>query len=396
MIVPSQTINDLVIYTTILQALNCDENYSNWMNMKILAAARHPGPGESIGPTVKELRKQGHQVVLIGVNSVTPETKHLGGSATVFNDLNIDHVDLCLDIGYKGNIVNIPEIYAQQLITKYKPDVILVGTSHDKTGLERDIEAVLVSTGTKLSLRTIQIVEAWGCWYPKQGLELASFYAHIDKLSAQISLSRGMPEECIVITGHPGLDQYSCKNDKKPNGLIKANLGIDPKRRLVTYHSQAEIFPGAPSIEKTLSWVISNLQHDDLFIFTRHPRDTKDYTLLLKQAGKKLLEPNLTNQQILEISDLSITHYSTMGVKSALLNIPTINIILDNDRINFDDSNGDYPVTILGGNYEANSKQDVEYLMSQNLPGVAKHLKSALNIDGKSAKRIAQLVTMNG
>lgn len=364
--------------------------------MKILAAARHPGPGESVGPTVNELRQQGHQVVLIGVNSANPETKHLGGSSIIFENLNIDYTDLCLDIGYKGNIVDIPEIYAQKLISRYKPDAILVGTSHDKTGLEKDIEAVLVSAGTKLSLRTIQIVEAWGCWYPKKELQFANFYAHIDKLSAQISLSRGMREENIVITGHPGLDQYRYESDKKLNKSIRTKLGITKNNRLVTYHSQAEIFPGAPSTEKTLSWVISNLQQDDLFIFTRHPRDTKDYSLLLKQAGEKLLQPKLNNQQILEISDLSITHYSTMGLKSALLNIPTINIILDNDRINFGDSNGDFPITILGGNYEANTKQDVERLMSQNLRGLSNKLKTALNIDGKSAKRVAKLVTMNG
>ena len=51
---------------------------------------------------------------------------------------------------------------------------------------------------------------------------------------------------------------------------------------------------------------------------------------------------------------------------------------------------------ILGGNYEANTKQDVKRLMSQNLRGLSNKLKTALNIDGKSAKRVAKLVTMNG
>ena len=66
--------------------------------MKILAAARHPGPGESVGPTVNELRQQGHQVVLIGVNSANPETKHLGGSSIIFENLNIDTLKIdCLN-----------------------------------------------------------------------------------------------------------------------------------------------------------------------------------------------------------------------------------------------------------------------------------------------------------
>ena len=41
------------------------------------------------------------------------------------------------------------------------------------------------------------------------------------KLSAQISLSRGMREENIVITGHPGLDQYRYESDKKLNKSIR-------------------------------------------------------------------------------------------------------------------------------------------------------------------------------
>ena len=37
--------------------------------MKILAAARHPGPAEAIVPVIKLLRSQGHQVVLLGLNN---------------------------------------------------------------------------------------------------------------------------------------------------------------------------------------------------------------------------------------------------------------------------------------------------------------------------------------
>ena len=43
--------------------------------MKILAAVRHPGPAEAIVPVIKLLQSQGHQVVLIGLNNNSIETR---------------------------------------------------------------------------------------------------------------------------------------------------------------------------------------------------------------------------------------------------------------------------------------------------------------------------------
>jgi len=74
--------------------------------MKILAAARHPGPAESISPVVKLLIKRGHSVTLIGVRNDTPETRIHGGSATKFRQIGLKPIEMN-ELGDVQNVVSI-------------------------------------------------------------------------------------------------------------------------------------------------------------------------------------------------------------------------------------------------------------------------------------------------
>ena len=84
--------------------------------VKVLAAARFPLAGEAIAPVAEELRKLGHDVVVIGVHNDTPATKRHGGSAAVFERQNLPFVQLG-DWGYMGDIISVPDSIAQTLIT---------------------------------------------------------------------------------------------------------------------------------------------------------------------------------------------------------------------------------------------------------------------------------------
>ena len=114
--------------------------------MKVLAAARHPGPAEAVGMVVAELRGQGHDVLLIGVRNDTMDTKVHGGSAHIFQRLGLTFLDL-IDAGYIGDVVNIPITFADSLIESYRPDVIFVGCSLDVNGEHMGIEETLVQAG---------------------------------------------------------------------------------------------------------------------------------------------------------------------------------------------------------------------------------------------------------
>ena len=360
--------------------------------MRILAAARHPGPAESVGPTVQVLRNQGHDVLLIGVDGMSPEAKSLGGSVDTFHRAGISCKDISYT-GYTGSIVDIPLSFANKLIEEYRPDRILVGCSSDESGLEIDIEAILVEAGQSRSIHTVQIVEAWGCWRPKYNPHFASIYANLDRLTADINISRGAPRESIRITGHPGLDKFYDFPVDINRSLIRKQLGIS-KERIIVYFGQAEARPGSPRIPMTLRWVIDSLGHNDRLIFSSHPRDTRDYNRILAIAGNSLLQTGLDSHQLVSLADIVITHFSSMGLKSVISGVPTINILLKDDEQETRISCGGFPISLLGGNYEANNQDDVRKLLGETLIGKNRdEIRSALMVDGKAANRVAHLLT---
>ena len=135
--------------------------------MKIIAAARHPGPAEALGPVVAELRRLGHEVLLIGVRGDTPTTRLHGGSANIFEQQLLPHVEL-VNSGYTGDIVNVPAQFADRLIDSFRPDRIIVGCSMDSTGEVMCIEGILIAAGEKHSIRTLQISDMWNVWFPRK------------------------------------------------------------------------------------------------------------------------------------------------------------------------------------------------------------------------------------
>ena len=130
--------------------------------MKILAAVRHPGPAEAAVPVIKLLRSQGHQVILLGLNNNSIETKTLGGSVSIFNRNNIEHIDMA-DMDANSDFSKVDSKSTNSLIDKYKPDRILVGCSTQEE-LIRCIENSLIIAGSDYSIPTLQLVEMWGCW----------------------------------------------------------------------------------------------------------------------------------------------------------------------------------------------------------------------------------------
>ena len=112
--------------------------------MKILAAARHPGPAESIGPVVQLLRDMGHTVTLIGMRNDTPDTRVHGGSTTKFRQMGLDCFEMSELCGV-GNVTNLEDTYADDLFIRFQPNRVLTGCSVDATGRQISIEDAVIS-----------------------------------------------------------------------------------------------------------------------------------------------------------------------------------------------------------------------------------------------------------
>ena len=366
------------------------QNNPEVRKLRILAAARHPGPAEALGPVVLALRGWGHDTVLVGMGNETPDTKIHGGSAAVFRTQSVSFMDL-RDTGYKGDPVRIPAEYTDALINKYRPDKIVVGCPGDGTGLLFGIDEALVAAGIVHGIKVVQIVELWNVWTPRSNPAFATVYAVLDRFTRTIMVARGAPANHIVVTGSPaleGVDQgFQIERPRR-----RQEMGLT-NERLLLYIGMAAAGAGvADNTRTTLGWVVDGLKSTDRLVFSRHPRDNRDYSDILNRAGHRLIETNMDSHLLLGLSDICLSSYSTMGLKAALMAVPNINILLENDIPDMRATCGGFPLTLLGGSGEANSRQKlVSLLESVPIPD-AINLRQALNLDGGSAQRIAQLV----
>ena len=356
--------------------------------MRVLAAARHPGAAEAVGPVAAELRRNGHNVLLIGVRNDTLDAKVHGGSASVFERSGLRSVEL-KEAGYRGDVVDLPAEFADALIDSFRPEAIFVGCSHDETGELVGIEESLVQAGDRHSIKTVQMIEYWDVWRPRTEPSLASTYTTLDDLTRKVLEARGAPADRILVTGHPGLDTYTETSEtRKSERFSEPGLA---RERSLGYFGQASDSEGHPDNPKTLSWTLDALQPRDRLVFSKHPRDDRDYSEALLDGGHGMAA-HCTGDELLGDIDVCVTHYSLMGLKAALLNIPTVNILLEGDFTDIRSLCGGFPLSLLGGSHESHSQEELEELLARPLEGDAGRLKRALNVDGASTHRVVQTV----
>ena len=359
--------------------------------MKVLAAARHPGPAEAIGPVVNELRTQGHEVLLIGVNGDMPHTRGFGGSQAVLRAQGVAFVEL-YEAGYAGSVLDVPESFGRDLIRSFGPDRILVGCSRMESDGPSSIEEALIVSGVRAALRVVQVAESWGVWMPRTRTGYPTAWATLDGLSARIMTYRGAPPDRIEVTGHPGLDFYAGDIGRRRSGQPQRELGISDDERLVVFYGIAEV-PDAPlEVPDALQWVADSLRDGDRLVFSRHPRDRRDYSKVIARAGDLMVDSAQDSHELLAVADVSITQYSTMGLKSALLDIPTINILLADDLADIRQVCGGYPLSMAGGSHEVHSIGELKSVLARDLSGGAAAVKAALNVDGSATQRVVRLV----
>ena len=296
-----------------------------------------------------------------------------------------------MESGYTGDVTNVPERFVDSLIDSFRPDRIVVGCSIDETGEHMCIEAILIATGEKHSIKTVQITEMWDVWFPRREPAFASTYAAIDEYSRAVLAARGAPPDRIEVTGNPGLDGYAHMEVNR-RAARRQELGLADDERVLVYYGQAEVADGSPCDSVTLGWVIDSMRPEDRLIFAPHPRDRREYGHILERADGSLVDSTSNSDQLLWVADVCLTHYSTMALKSALLNIPTVNLLLEDDLPDVREICGGFPLNLAGGSYEANTSEELKGLLAGQLAGNASKVKAVLNVDGESAARIAQTV----
>lgn len=348
---------------------------------KVLIIVSSPGPAESLALVVKKMRNIGSNVELITTNS-----RALKG---IFNNIGIEYRE-ANEFGNIQDPLNIPEDFVNKIINSVRPDTILTDAYRDTTGMKLTLDDMIIFCAKRRGIPVFQYVEMWDNWFPKKSLNLIpDIFLVQDKLTQKDIIKKGgeIPDSKFILAGNPGLEKF-LQDKTKHKRFGKKDLGFDNKR-VIAYFGQC-----SQKNEISFPWTVDCLKHskNDVLIFSRHPRDERDF--------KKFLEyPNVVESEKLEIScnddildfcDICITHTSTMGMKAALLGIKTINVILDNDFVL---DSGRYPLAEMGGSQQANNEQELgraiekEFIISDNFKQISQEF-----IAGNSLNKIVELL----
>ena len=348
---------------------------------KILTIVSSPGPAESLGQVVKKMRDLGQDIELIDTSDTAD------GLIKIFEKIGVEYKKAG-DLGNIENYFNISKDFADKIIDLVKPDKILTGTYRDTAGVKLTIEDMIIFCGRNRNIPVFQYVDMWDNWFPKKGLDLIpDIFLVQDEIAKEIIKERGnVPDNKITIVGNPGLEQFL--QDKIKNKKFKKNdFGFENKR-VIAYFDQCH--PVRNDI--SFPWAVNCLKDKDILIFSRHPRDERDFRQYFKNQNVVDAEKlKISSDDILDFCDICITQTSTMSLKAALLETKTINIILDNDFV----LNGKYPLVLIGGSQQATSEKELdevigkEFIASDDFKQVIKEFEN-----GNGLNKIIELLKL--
>lgn len=217
-------------------------------------------------------------------------------------------------------------------------------------------------------------------------------YTAPDTFTQKIMIERGTDPQHIVVTGHRGFDQFH-QAATVQNGEYRRTLRIEVDERVIVYFGQAPDSHDRPDTEETLKWVVESLQSNYWLIYAGHPRNPSNYSEVLRKVGAKLIETDLSSDQLLEVPNIALTPHSTMGLKAALLDIHTINLIIEGDLQQMRQLLGGLTISLWGGNHQVRSQEELGVALAETPTANPTALKRRLSIDGRAAEQVARLVT---
>lgn len=355
--------------------------------MKILAAATTVGAAEALVPVVQKLSVLGHTVTLIGVGNDTPETRHNGGSVNVFRHKNVPFTDL-FNLGYRGSVVDVPPDFIRSVLAVESPDRILVGCVRDPSGSVCSVEEGLIEALQQAEIQIVQIIDGWDVWFPRKTGCCAAAFVVQDRFAKKILAYRGhIDDSRIFVTGQPAFDTILQDGLMSLRGRKRHELGLNGERVLL-YCSQV-----SSANPRTLKWLASAIRSGDRLIFQRHPRDQRDYSETLSALANRLIDCQLSTLTALSVTDMCITHSSTVGLHAVTLGIPTINILLDKELQDVRDICGGYPLACMGLSREVHSEAGLAVALTDQLnPHDPQTAMALLNVDGTSADRVVEVI----
>jgi len=223
------------------------------------------------------------------------------------------------------------------------------------TGVEStDItNRLLWKAANELGIKSIAIIDQWLNYemrftfdelgkYKKDSPKIfPTFICTIDEYAKKEMITKGLPEEKIIVTGQPYfetvIERYAVIN-KERQKEIRKNLLLEEKSHIITFVSEPIVesyadpflfgyteFTILDQIVRSLNSGVLNDSEQYVLIIRLHPRNNKELVnefmknVSLPKNVKVLVEDKLLSQELISISDIIIGMSSMFLIEASLV-----------------------------------------------------------------------------
>lgn len=293
-----------------------------------------PGPAEALIPVITELRKS-VACRVIGLSS-HPRYDRIGGSLRVFRRAFPEALDLAEWVG-SG------EAPLERLV-RDPANLLVLGAVDDPDNQLRFPEKDVLALCEEVDVTTVQYIDNWFAW--PTATRRADHLFVIDSFAARIGRHFCAGATSFFETGHTGLQE-----------LLRTAVRRAPVSRArgpICYFTQLNV-----ATVRTLGWLDQALAAEDTLIIKKHPRDSMEYEGELARFDCRAAVVNDSPEALFSTIGQTITHTSVVGLKSAMLSIPTVNVTPRDFMPEVYDLIGGYPPSIAGFSEEVRSSSEL-------------------------------------
>lgn len=240
--------------------------------------------------------------------------------------------------------------------------------------------------------------------YPEWRFFTQDIVAAMGETSRLDMISQGVPAERVVVTGHPGFDQYaSIESDLYPQ--VRSAFGLRNDQKMILFASQpyyVGVFNN-PDVRKEMIRAIVNtvaVLKNVILIVKPHPGESVSELKKLIGEGKNVRIVNRTMDIacLVKACDVLVTFFSTVALQALYAGKPVINV-------NFHNSGAENPYLQSGATWVARSVSEFAECLN-SLTGERKNaelskrmdardvfLRNMIHVsDGRSAERVVGVV----
>ncbi len=376
------------------------------MKKKIVAVSHHPGSAQAIALVIKDLLGDDNlSITTLGYGNKSPGIfSQYGIPLTPLENFGTDSPNPIS--GFESPLP------MKSVLEQINADFVLTAIDLQLPHYSIDQAAILASQKLCPSLSVTSLIADFASCFtdPHNGqLILPTRISVIDQIAKQNMSRQGFPLEKIVVTGNPYFDSLSDKTgefDSEKREQMKRDRGLSGyyitsffSGPIASDHGDKYGFDEKDSFRMFLDG-LSQLSESDRrrikVLFKTHPRENPDNLdkLVCSYPGLSLAKTEESVREVLLISDINTSPFSTALYESALIGKPALalqpGISLENQKKLYTYRFRRYIPTLIDAS--SVSHQIYSFMHDAGYANkIAKGLKSLEN-DGKAGERVKKLV----